>query len=124
MTTPGSLHLLMVSLVMIVVSRGHVHALLEEPPVDDTNAVNRRKTILLRGQHNHRHHQLQESEHDHSKMLDSDDLVGEDQGGGQIQTRIINGNDVNTNRYPFYSLMRGTFMCGAVLVGPSLVLST
>jgi len=41
----------------------------------------------------------------------------------QPTPRIINGNEVNEARYPYFSLMYGRSMCGAVLIGPRLVLS-
>ncbi|KAG7342656.1 serine protease [Nitzschia inconspicua] len=39
------------------------------------------------------------------------------------QPRIINGKDVGSDRYPYFSLMYGQAMCGAALIGPRLVLS-
>jgi hypothetical protein len=40
------------------------------------------------------------------------------------QTRIVGGDDVETNeRYPYMVYMRGTSMCGGVLIGPDIVLS-
>ena len=44
--------------------------------------------------------------------------------GTSIQPRIIGGNDVTTNRFPYYSLFSGDFLCGAVLIGPRIVLGT
>ena len=38
------------------------------------------------------------------------------------QPRIINGKKVKDERYPYFSLMLGQFMCGSVLIGPRLVL--
>mmetsp|Transcript_19237 Transcript_19237/g.35933 ORF Transcript_19237/g.35933 Transcript_19237/m.35933 type:complete len:454 (-) Transcript_19237:176-1537(-) len=38
------------------------------------------------------------------------------------ELRIINGNEVRENRYPYFSLMYGRSMCGAVLIGPRLAL--
>ncbi|KAG7371196.1 peptidase S8 family protein [Nitzschia inconspicua] len=41
----------------------------------------------------------------------------------QASTRIINGNAVNTNRFPYFALMDESAMCGAVLIGSRFVLS-
>eukprot|EP00531_Pseudo-nitzschia_arenysensis_P006910 CAMPEP_0116156508 /NCGR_PEP_ID=MMETSP0329-20121206/22869_1 /TAXON_ID=697910 /ORGANISM="Pseudo-nitzschia arenysensis, Strain B593" /LENGTH=467 /DNA_ID=CAMNT_0003653595 /DNA_START=73 /DNA_END=1476 /DNA_ORIENTATION=+ len=41
----------------------------------------------------------------------------------QKQTRIINGNTVYDDRYPYFSLMYGRGMCGGVLISPTLVLT-
>lgn len=38
------------------------------------------------------------------------------------ETRIIGGDEVATGRYDYFALMRGRFLCGAVLIGPRLVL--
>jgi Trypsin len=43
-------------------------------------------------------------------------------GTGTPQTRIIGGRDVTSNRYEYYSLMWGSYLCGAVLIGPRLVM--
>jgi secreted trypsin-like serine protease len=38
------------------------------------------------------------------------------------QYRIINGEEVLEDRFPYFALMYGTSMCGAVLIGPRLAL--
>jgi secreted trypsin-like serine protease len=40
----------------------------------------------------------------------------------QKETRIINGDKVKDDRYPYFALMLGRSMCGAVLIGPRLAL--
>jgi secreted trypsin-like serine protease len=43
----------------------------------------------------------------------------------EIQTRIIGGSEVNPsdNRYPYFVSMRGTGICGGVLITPSIALT-
>lgn len=42
-----------------------------------------------------------------------------------IETRIIGGSEVNPsdNRYPYFVSMRGTGVCGAVLITPSIAIT-
>jgi hypothetical protein len=121
MKTPSALYFILLCLVMMIVRGGDAHASLEEKTVArPTDTVTKRNTVQLRGPKT-----KQDSEHDRRKMIDDNPFGGADQGrGGQVQTRIINGDDVESNRYPFFALLRRFAMCGAVLVGPSLVLST
>ncbi|KAL3904533.1 MAG: hypothetical protein SGILL_010029 [Bacillariaceae sp.] len=50
------------------------------------------------------------------------DLEGNNATTPAKQPRIINGDKVKDNRYAYFSLMLSQFMCGAVLIGPRLVL--
>ena len=66
---------------------------------------------------------------DESESEGEADVDEPDQKLKQKQTRIINGNQVKELRYPYFALLTSDqistekFRCGAVLIGPRLVLS-
>ena len=95
----------------------------------NTPRQNMNNNSSLRHRHRHRRRDESESEVEGEADVDEPDQQLKDQKLKQKQTRIINGNQVKELRYPYFALLTSDqistekFRCGAVLIGPRLVLS-
>lgn len=50
-------------------------------------------------------------------------LLALQSGSPPATTRVINGDDVSDDRFPYFSMMWGHALCGGALIGPDLVIS-
>ena len=96
----------------------------------NTPRQNMNNNSSLRHRHRHRRRDESESEVEGEADVDEpDQQLKESLLRPEKQTRIINGNQVKELRYPYFALLTSDqistekFRCGAVVIGPRLVLS-